>query len=67
MELNYEEFKEYIKENIKSKLPEQYETAQVDIHPVTKNNGIILDGLTIYEETQTISPTIYLNDAYLEY
>lgn len=67
MELNYEEFKDYLKENIKSKLPEEYEMAQVDIHPITKNNGIILDGLIISNETQAISPTIYLNDAYTDY
>ena len=67
MELNYEEFKDYIRKNIKSKLPEEYEKAEVDIHAVTKNNGIVLDGLTIYEGIQTISPTIYLNDVYAEY
>lgn len=67
MELNYEEFKEYIKGNIKSKLPEQYQTAEVDVHPVTKNNGIVLDGLTIHEEKQAVSPTIYLNDVYSKY
>lgn len=67
MELNYEEFKDYVKENIKSKLPDKYETAEVDVHPVMKNNGIVLDGLTIHGEMQAISPNIYLNDVYAEY
>ncbi|MHB8130434.1 MAG: DUF5688 family protein [Mobilitalea sp.] len=67
MELNYQEFKDYIKENIKAELPKEYEKANVEINPITKNNGILLDVLTIHEETHSISPSIYLNGVYGEY
>lgn len=43
---------------------EEYE---VDIHKVIKNNGIVLDGLTLRKKGECMSPNIYLNsyfDAY---
>lgn len=67
MDLNYQEFKDYMKENIKAELPNEYEAARVEINQITKNNGIVLDGLTIRQEGQSITPTIYLNDLYAEY
>ena len=34
------------------------------MHSITKNNGIVLDGVVIREEDQRISPTIYLQSFY---
>lgn len=61
--MNYSEFKEAVIAYICHALNE---TAQVSIHPITKNNHILLDGLTIQEDNCNISPTIYLNYYYDE-
>ncbi|MDD3206116.1 MAG: DUF5688 family protein [Lachnospiraceae bacterium] len=39
----------------------------VVINQVTKNNGIILEGMTIQEKENNISPTIYLNSFFETY
>ena len=67
MKLNFQEFKEYVKANIMTELPKEYEGAEVQIHAVTKNNGIALDGLSIHRKDTAISPTIYLNEMYEAY
>ena len=36
----------------------------ISIQQVTKNNGIVLDGLSIMENDCNISPTLYLNYYY---
>lgn len=61
--MTYPEFKEAVIAYIRHALKE---TAQVSIHPITKNNHIVLDGLTIQENNYNISPTIYLNYYYEE-
>lgn len=40
---------------------------QVELHKVTKNNGIVLDGITIRKEGERISPNIYLNSYFDHY
>ena len=65
--MNYNEFKEYVKEHVLDYLPEQYENANIKIHQAVKNNDVVLDGLTIFNPNGNMSPTIYLNAAYEEY
>lgn len=65
--MDYKDFKEYIKENIKGVIPEQYQQGTVNIQSVEKNNGIMLDGLTIMLPESNVSPTIYLNECYENY
>ena len=65
--LGYQEFQDFIRENIKGEMTKEYENATVEIRSFTKNNGIVLDGLTIYQEGTSISPTIYLNELYGQY
>lgn len=62
--MNYQEFKEEIRTYF-----ENYYNNQtiIRIQPVQKNNGVILDGLSILEPGKDIAPTIYLNPYYLEY
>lgn len=68
MKINsFEEFKDYMKENIKNYMPEDYADSIVDIQQVTKNNNLILNGLTIRNEGQEMVPTIYLEGYYEEY
>ncbi len=94
--MNYEEFLDYIKENIleyyltqkeqteseesdtvsskesqsgdktQSISPEQ-ELYDVELHQVIKNNGIVLDSITILRKGEQISPNIYLNTYYDSY
>lgn len=39
----------------------------IRINDVKKNNGIVLKGITIVEDNNNLSPTIYLNDYYNAY
>lgn len=43
------------------------EEVKIEENRVTKNNGVILDGISIMKAGINISPTIYLNDFYEEY
>ncbi|MEG1848606.1 MAG: DUF5688 family protein [Lachnospiraceae bacterium] len=40
---------------------------QVIVNQVTKNNGIILHGLTIMPKDKNVAPTIYMNSFYIQY
>lgn len=42
-------------------------SCKVQIKDVTKNNGVVLRGLTLMQGNSNISPTIYLNNYYEEY
>ncbi|MDO5392140.1 MAG: DUF5688 family protein [Eubacteriales bacterium] len=64
---SYQEFLDYIKNNIKDYLPEKYSNALVDIHPCLKNNGRMLDGLSIQLKEEKATPIIYLNSFYSDY
>lgn len=59
--MSYEEFKKEIKEQVEEKLGEGYE---VRLFPVTKNNGIVLDNLSISRKGAEIAPCIYLQYYY---
>lgn len=43
------------------------EEVSVETKKITKNNGIVLDGLIIMKKGRNISPTIYLQDYYEQY
>lgn len=64
--MNYEIFKEVVKEKIKDYLPPDYANADVSVHSANKVNQI-KDGLTIKMPDSNVAPTIYLNDLYAEY
>lgn len=65
--MNYEEFKEYVKDHILEYLPESYSAAKVTIQSVVKNNDRKLDGLTVRTQNSNISPNIYLNQYFMDY
>ena len=65
--MNFEEFKEYVKDHILEYLPESYSAAKVTIQSVVKNNDWKLDGLTVRNEHSNISPNIYLNQFFRDY
>ncbi len=65
--MSFEEFKDYIKDNILEYLPKQYEDAKVTINQMVKNNDMVLDGVQILSEDSNIAPIIYVNEAYERY
>lgn len=62
---DFENFQQYIIENIREYLPDDFKTATCSIQIVTKTNNEKLTGLTIRPEGSTIAPVIYL-DNYFE-
>ena len=60
--VTYEEFKEQMRERAESEIG-----GRAIVKPVKKLNGVVLDGLSIMTLDSNISPTIYLNDYYLQY
>lgn len=65
--MNFEEFTNYVKENVGSVLPKKFADAKIDINKVTKNNGMVITGLVIVPKNQNICPTIYLENFYTKY
>ena len=53
---SYSEFMEYIKENVTDYLPERFESAEIAIRQVVKNNDVVLDGLLISSPDSNIHP-----------
>lgn len=66
--MDYEIFKEVVKEKFLSYMPEKYHGMEVKISPVEKVNRK-LDGLNLLvaDGEQTVLPTIYINDIYDKY
>ena len=68
MNLNYEEFKEKIKEDIKDYMDEKYKDCGVVIRKVNKTNSEV-DGLNMLDipGLKNATPTLYVNDLYEKY
>ena len=64
---NYEEFVEYIKENIRKFLEPEFAELSVQIEDVRKNNGVKLKSLLISVPHKNVAPSIYLEDYYDDY
>lgn len=60
----YQEFLEYVKENILSVMPPDYSGASVEITKVPKDNNMILDAMYIRKDKMSPSPMIYLEQYY---
>lgn len=63
--MNYETFKDELIRHLKLHYPEP--TYDISTRQIRKNNGLVLDGLCIFKEKATMSPTIYLNSYYEQY
>lgn len=61
--MRYELFLQVIKEDLEKRLGNDY---QIALRSIPKNNGVVLDGISICKKTEAIAPTIYLNDFYQE-
>ena len=68
MNLNYEEFKERIKDDIKDYMDEKYKDCEVAIRKVNKTNREV-DGLNMLDipGLKNATPTLYVNDLYEKY
>lgn len=62
--MNFENFKEAVKEKVNSVIGSD---CTIEFNDITKNNGIILCGMTIKSRESNIGPTIYLNNYYMSY
>ena len=62
--MNYEIFKEVVKEKFMDYMPEKFKGMELVAEPVEKVN-VTLDGIILREEGRNISPTIYINDMYI--
>ena len=65
--LNFEEFKVYVENHLKEHLPDDWANVEINQVQVKKNNGLVLDGLTVKSEDSNIAPNIYLNGFFMEY
>lgn len=80
--MNYQEFLEYIQENLANVMNEREldKRARLDktdekdninyeahVHTITKNNGIVLDGVTLLNQGESTGPNIYLNGFFESY
>ena len=61
--MRYEVFLDNICRMVSDRLGE---SADVSLHKVLKNNGMVLDGLVIRDSSSVAAPTIYLNSYYRE-
>jgi len=61
--MNFEQFVEDVKAEIKHYLPDEFKDAQIDVLQHTKLNDSYL-GMTVRNDEQTIAPTINLNHYY---
>lgn len=59
--MTYEKFLEAIKKNVEEKLGVNYTLA---VQSITKNNGVCLDGLTMYPVGRNVASVVYLNSYY---
>lgn len=62
--MDYEGFKAVLAAKVEER---EGNGAAVRLHRVRKNNGVMLDGLTIMREGENVSPTIYLEPFYERY
>ncbi len=64
--MDYEMFKEIVKEKIKDYMPPEYRDAAVDIFSVNKVNGA-KDALALRKADEQIAPNLYLDNCYKIY
>lgn len=62
--MEFTSFTTLVREEVERRTGDNY---RVRLNDVTKNNGVVLRGLTVMQDDSNISPTIYLNNYYEEY
>ena len=65
--MNRKEFFDFVKDHVKDYLPESFADADIQLHEVTKQNGLTLTSVVIPVEGSNVTPNIYLDSFYQEY
>lgn len=60
--ISYEDYLELVRQEVSVRTGKR-----VQLQTIRKNNGLVLDGLSILAEDTNVSPTIYLNGYYKEF
>lgn len=64
--MNYEEFKEVVKNKLMGYMPKKFKGMKLEVVSVPKVN-MILDGIVLKEKGKSVSPVLYINDMYRTY
>lgn len=59
--MNYNDFSVKVKQSVQEKAGKEYE---VIIRQVSKNNGVMLDGMSIGRRQDAMAPVVYLQPYY---
>jgi len=62
--MTYENFISVLTEKLQAKMEND---TQIKIHKILKNNHVQLDGLAFHNSNNQASPTIYINDYFIQY
>lgn len=62
--MNFTNFKTNIIDFVKEKYPD---ATDITVKEVLKNNGVVLNGITVLFKDENVSPTVYLEDLYDKY
>lgn len=63
--MKFQEYLEEMKNELeKCILKESGSSVEITLQKVTKNNGVIMTGLSVKEKGESIAPTIYMNEEY---
>ncbi len=62
--MKFNEFAEEIRAELELLMKQE---TKVSINAITKNNGVVLHGITITAESRNVSPTIYLEEFYNQF
>lgn len=65
--MTFDEFKDFVRDNIKEMLPDRYDTADVTISENIKNNDQKVTYVSIRREDVEVTPSIILEPFYTEY
>jgi len=62
--MNYQEFVSSVTGFLREAMPDGTE---LDFIPLEKNNGVVMEGLSVRKQGQKVAPTIYLDSYYRDY
>lgn len=66
-DMTINDFADAVMEHLFDERPDMADTHTADLNEVTKNNGMLLHGITIKEEGENVAPTIYLEKFFDEF
>lgn len=65
--LNFNEFQDYVEDNIKNYMSAEYQDCTISKHKILKNNGVELYAISVSPIDSNVAPNIYLNDYFDKY